>query len=137
MKNCSNKNCKEINPQSIKNFHKDNHLLDGLSSQCKNCKKYHQQKPEIKERNKQIKQIYYKNNIEKIQNYRNNLDTKLKLKEHKLIKKYNITIEKRNELCSQQNYKCAICGIDEINAGTKGLCIDHNHQTRSCSWFTL
>lgn len=38
MKSCSNKDCKQLNPQPVSNFHKNKHHKDGLTSQCKHCK---------------------------------------------------------------------------------------------------
>lgn len=36
-KNCSNPNCKQNNPQSINNFHRDARKKDGYRSRCKAC----------------------------------------------------------------------------------------------------
>lgn len=39
MKNCSNKNCKQNNPQPFSGFYKNKSKKDGLSSQCIVCEK--------------------------------------------------------------------------------------------------
>lgn len=39
MKTCSNKKCKQINPQSLTEFNKFKHASDGFQSRCKSCAK--------------------------------------------------------------------------------------------------
>lgn len=41
-----------------------------------------------------------------------------------LLKRYNITLEKYNELVKKQNNSCKIC-----NKKVTKLCVDHNHET--------
>lgn len=40
--------------------------------------------------------------------------------------KYGLSLDDYNTLLKQQNHKCAICGIDEVDV-KKGLCVDHCH----------
>ncbi len=77
MKNCSNKNCENVNPQSESNFGKDSHKKDGLKSWCKDCaaahrraygekynKQYYQKTKDVQlARSSQ----YYQNNKEEVQ----------------------------------------------------------------------
>jgi hypothetical protein len=44
------------------------------------------------------------------------------------LKKFGLDIEKYNAILEQQDYKCAICGI-EINKLKRNLAIDHDHKT--------
>ena len=37
-------------------------------------------------------------------------------------------LDEYNEMLIEQNHKCKICEIDELNAGKKGLSVDHNHE---------
>ena len=37
VKTCSNKDCPNVNPQPIENFHIDHHKKDGYRSRCKTC----------------------------------------------------------------------------------------------------
>lgn len=39
---------------------------------------------------------------------------------------YRLSLEEYNNLVRKQDYKCAICGIEEVKLG-KRLSIDHNH----------
>ena len=48
-------------------------------------------------------------------------DYRLKLN----LDKFNITMEKYNDMLKKQNYLCGICFVDE----GKSLCIDHDHIT--------
>jgi hypothetical protein len=43
-------------------------------------------------------------------------------------KKYNITLEEYNVKLKNQNHKCYICGLDEIDNKQK-LAVDHDHTT--------
>lgn len=42
---------------------------------------------------------------------------------------YNLTREQHNKMLSDQNHKCAICGIDESLTVKKKLFVDHCHKT--------
>lgn len=68
MKSCRNKNCTQINPQSLDNFYKNKTAKDGHNGKCKPCviearRIYRETYPEkVKESHK----TYYKNNKEAI-----------------------------------------------------------------------
>jgi hypothetical protein len=49
-------------------------------------------------------------------------------KKRQLKYKYNLSIEEYNTKLKNQNHKCAICGVDEVDLKTK-LAVDHNHST--------
>jgi len=44
MKNCSNKNCNQINPQPLDNFYSHKGMNDGRASQCGDCCREHNKK---------------------------------------------------------------------------------------------
>jgi hypothetical protein len=52
MKNCSKKDCNQVNPQSLDNFYKHRSHKDGLASHCKSCDKKSCKK--FKENNKAL-----------------------------------------------------------------------------------
>lgn len=72
MKNCANKNCKEINPQPLNNFHKK---FNKLKSRCKSCRhlEYHDNK--INQKNNHLKKQFgvslnFYNDLINKQNYK-------------------------------------------------------------------
>ena len=46
-----------------------------------------------------------------------------------ISRKYNLTVETFNQMRVEQNHKCAICGVDELEVKFGKLYIDHNHDT--------
>lgn len=50
-------------------------------------------------------------------------------KDTRFKRDYNITHEDYLNLLEKQNYKCVCCGINNKDAGVKGLVVDHNHTT--------
>jgi len=65
----------------------------------------------------------------------------IELRENNFRRKYSITMEMHDQLLGEQDFKCAICGIDERVDGRR-LVVDHNHKTNalrsllciSCNW---
>lgn len=49
-------------------------------------------------------------------------------KRRALIRSYDISVEEYNNMFTEQNGKCKICGIHQSTIG-KSLSIDHNHYT--------
>lgn len=100
----------------LDNFYKSNKRKDGLQTRCKTCNYELQrewlEKNKDKERLRQ--RIYYKNNKE----YVTALNEKYRLK-----KKYGITPEEVEQTKAVQDYKCAICKIEDK------LVIDHCHNS--------
>ena len=120
MKKCSNKECKQVNPQSKSCFSKDSKKKDGLQSVCKNCKKEYYQdnkeqikekkkeyrqnnKEQIKEKKKEYNKEYRQNNKEQIKEYYQ--DNKKHIKEqHKEYYQYNKKhIKERKKEYRQEN----------------------------------
>lgn len=110
MKNCSNKNCKQINPQSFNNFYKrgEKNCKHIYRSRCKVCydnkskeekvnydKKYYiKNKIKILKRVKEYGKFYYINNKNKISDYGkiwrlNNKDSRLLSKSKRRTAKMN------------------------------------------------
>lgn len=151
MKKCGY--CKAEKPES--GFHKDSRAKDGLYSQCKDCMKqyyeahkeekkqyYQSHKEEInqhskqyrdthKEELKQYNKQYNQSHKEEKNQYRKSHKEERKQanKQYNLKKTYNLSIDQYNQMLAEQNYKCKICGVDEVNAGKNGLVVDHNHKT--------
>ena len=98
MKQCNV--CKEILP--LDSFGKDKPRRDGLTPDCKPCKRARQRS-------------YYKNNKERYRDYGYN-------------RAYNITREQYDKLLEEQDGRCAICGTD-TPGGYGRLHVDHNHTT--------
>ena len=58
---------------------------------------------------------------------------------HKYMQLYGITLEQYEDMRYAQNYKCAICGLDEKDNKNKKLFVDHCHETKKvrallCLW---
>ena len=88
-------------------------------------KKYRKQ-PEVVERTK-----HYNNSdkAKKIaQKYEKSDKGKLNSKQKYLKRHYNLTLEEYYTKLKEQNHKCAICGIDEVDL-ERSLCVDHDHTT--------
>lgn len=114
MKSCTNKNCKNNNPQEDKNFYKNKRLNDGLHTWCKDCCKLSDliRKSDLEWKNKsKIKKKEY--------------FSKSTVKNRILYNTYGITLEERNEMLFKQNFKCLGCNVVEKETGT--LCVDHKH----------
>lgn len=105
LKMCSTTKCIHKGAlQAVSNFRKDSRGVDGLHSQCKDCcKAYHEQ------------------------------DTsKIRDRDYRLRRAYNITLEQWSEMLIGQRGRCGCCGIP-LALGTVGQ-IDspdthHNHTT--------
>lgn len=119
MKNCTNKSCKENNPQSFENFYKDSLSKDGYKHRCKSCLQIKNKKFYSKNKDVLKKRVstWKKNNPEKNKN-------------SKLKSKYGITLTDYNLMLSSQNGCCAICNtITPDTKSNKFFYVDHNHLT--------
>lgn len=109
--------CKET--KDISAFGKDSTTKSKLSARCKEC-------------SRKICSNYYNKNKEiqkeKKKEYREKVGKEY-FAERSLINKYGITLKERNEILVNQNHKCDICGIDEVEAVKSKLFVDHNHTT--------
>ena len=81
VKYCSNKNCSQVNPQPIENFHKNKSSKDGLQDYCKIClskiarKHYYH---DIELSRKRNRETYYRMNSMRILCALNNILNNLK-----------------------------------------------------------
>lgn len=56
-------------------------------------------------------------------------NNKEKVLNKRYLHRYGITYDNYCELLKEQNHKCAICGIDEVDSRSHKLCVDHDHET--------
>lgn len=68
------------------------------------------------------------NNQKAINKYKKTPTGKTKAREYHLKATYNLTVEQYNEMLKEQNHKCCICGLDEVDNKVK-LAVDHCHKT--------
>ena len=61
-------------------------------------------------------------------NYQNSVRGKVIGKQKHLKRQYGLTLEAYYTKLKEQNHKCAICGIDEVDL-ERSLCVDHDHKT--------
>lgn len=156
MKFCRNKDCNQINPQSLNNFYIKRDSKDGLMPRCKKC---HLQKcKEWTKRNPEKARItrshWAKNNRERIYLNKKIRDSRPgahearkkynrlwkinnahRYKNTTLKRNYNITLEEYNELLKKQNNCCSICKnketeVNERSGKSKDLSVDHCHKTK-------
>lgn len=104
-------------------FHKDKKKVSGLTSWCKSCRNearagHYWKDPEAGR--KRAKD--YRESLTQEERYIKNRNTKLK-------QAYGMSHDDYLEILEKQNYKCACCGVDNKEAGAKGLVVDHNHTT--------
>lgn len=59
--------------------------------------------------------------------WRDNNKEKVLNKRYK--ERYGITYDEYCNMLKEQNHKCAICGVDEVDSRSKKLCVDHDHET--------
>lgn len=120
MKSCSV--CDE--KKNLNCFYKRAMSSDGLTSACVEC---------IRKNVKHNAKVYYQNNKEKIskrqKKYNQSLKGIQKSRHRFLMKTYGISLNQYNVMIKEQNHKCKVCGLDEIDAGKNGLHVDHNHTT--------
>lgn len=92
-------------------------------------KKYKEiHKNEIQDYNKTHRTLFkdHYNSYKKKWRYNNKNKTK-----NEKLKKYNLTIEKFNNLLQNQNYKCGVCRKEFENSSSITPCVDHNHKTNT------
>lgn len=129
--------------KDISLFYTDKHKASGYMSWCKACstvankKAYHNN---AEDRRNKRKEYYYLNREEEIirrGKYRQrNVD---KHRGHKYKQLYGITLDQYEDMRCAQNYKCAICNLDEKENKNKKLFVDHCHETKKvrallCLW---
>lgn len=119
MKQCSNKNCKAINPQPLENFYKDSGNIDGRKHHCRTCLKIKNKKnySDNKEVLKARTATWKKKNPDK---NRNSI----------LKSKYGISLPDYQKLLNSQGGCCAICNATKQDIKkSKHFYVDHNHTT--------
>jgi len=84
----------------------------GLDCLCRECKKKNYKLFKLSK--EELHEKYIRN--------------KIRLKNGKLLRSFNITLDEYNSLLEKQEYKCAICGKTDIENG-KMLAVDHCHKT--------
>lgn len=106
MKTCSK--CGDDKPLS--EYYKDRSTKDGYKASCKTCNKL------VRTREGAPKAKYYKRED----------------RWRRIFKNYGITEENYNRMVIEQNNKCAICNLEEIERYFTGeirhLCVDHCHE---------
>ena len=104
-------------------FHKDKKKTNGLTSWCKDCRNKARAEKYWKEPESQRKRSQdYRKTLTQEQRYISNRNTKLK-------QAYGLTHKQVEEMKRLQEYKCYVCSCNELEAGSKGLVVDHNHTT--------
>ena len=95
-----------------------------------------------KQKQKQYAKKYYDNNkeickqrtkehpscIAAREKYRSKPETKIKVRNWRLLQAYGITNVEYEEMLERQSFCCAGCGLHENELGKK-LHVDHNHET--------
>ncbi len=119
LKQCSNKKCKHLGPQTVNNFSFDKRKKDGLKTWCRSCISQNQA-----DRYQRIKE----NEPEK---HRAIIDQSLAYYHRvkpDLVRKYGINAQQYEQMIASQQNCCKICKID-FNKLNKRPSVDHNHVT--------
>jgi len=103
MKECTK--CKEILSNTF--FNKDKNTKSGLHPQCKSC-----------------------TNARKAANLKKKFSQNTDFYRDRALKnKYGVSLKQRDQMLVNQDYKCKICLVDEIESSRSVLCLDHCHTT--------
>jgi hypothetical protein len=103
--------------KELAEFVKNKYRKSGFENCCKRCWSIYYSNPSFKERHK-----------ENHQRYRNKPEKLEQAKDHKLRKRYGITLEEYYSLLEIQGGKCAICRSDTVD-GPGRFRVDHDHKT--------
>lgn len=116
-KNCSDKECQQVNPQPLESFGKRPGRPNGLQSKCKACQKrryqgkYTADPEKHRARSREWARLHPEQK-----------------RKSKLKVRFNITLEEYNELFAEQKGCCFIC--DRYQSEFKvALGVDHCHVT--------
>lgn len=93
-------------------FTNDKTRRDGKSPTCKPCRR----------ENENAKAREY------MRKHRATPEGRRRFRSSQMKSVYGITLDQYEQMLADQNYKCAICGIDKCQSG-KGFSIDHDHAT--------
>lgn len=105
--------------KEVAEFHKNSNRFDGFSTICKACSGI------------RLKKYYIDNKkkvIEKVKARASNPYVVADKRNRNLKTNYGITEKDYQEMMIEQNYSCAICGINQSDLGYK-LYVDHDHKT--------
>ena len=107
--------------KSLSEFYTSKNYKNGFHNRCKECESIYRKQPKRRE------------NKLKYSKRRQTEEYKTYQKEMYFKTRYNITLEKYNQLWEKQNGLCAICGKPETSKHTSGaiykLSVDHCHTT--------
>ena len=70
---------------------------------------------------------YYERNKPRIQAYKKARHQKVKRQVR--MAKYGLTVDDYDRMAKQQDYGCALCGLEEWATRDGVLCVDHEHST--------
>ena len=138
MKSCTNKSCKETNPQSLTEFSKSKRSSDGLQSLCKKCQASKTREWYSKNKEYCIKKRSERFQKNKVQDSANVLkwqrENPIKLRGYHLKRKYGITLEQYSSMLIKQHGLCKLCNrpetaVDHKNKKVRDLAVDHCHST--------
>jgi len=147
----NNKTCVRcLKEKPIDEFYKRSTHKDGHMSWCKLCVSEHGKIyfQEHKEEARQRQKLYHAKNHDKLLKYsqeyrsthkkemashskkykKNNPEYVKEYQLNALLNRYKITQEKYDSMYEEQNYCCAICGVNEKTLNKK-LCVDHDHKS--------
>lgn len=132
MKSCSDKTCKQVNPQPLSCFSKNSARPDGLQYYCKTCSK---EKIKTDQKNNPDKWAGYARKY-RVNNYDKHRENAKKykslhperVKNTVLKRNFGITIDQFNKMFSAQGGCCLICGR-HASEFKKSLAVDHCHKT--------
>jgi hypothetical protein len=114
----------------IKDFHINKQNIDNRHSYCKKCHKKWRDNYYLKNKEQINKKHIQYNHNNKKQIAENNKKwrqkNKVKYQDQKLKYKYNITLDKKNQMIVEQSGRCACCG-DVLGVNPKNICVDHDH----------
>jgi hypothetical protein len=91
--------------------------------------------PEVKKKRNATMARWRKNNAERVKdNYRRRRDAdpegwKLRFRKTKLKQKYGITLDDYDQMLTEQDGVCAICGGSQDHAAPWRLAVDHDRET--------
>ena len=115
MKTC--RKCKETKP--LTEFYKNKDSKDGHLNACKKCQSEQMKESHSENRDERIK---------KMKDYNSKPENKERARCLQLQRRFGITLDDYNQMFTEQNGCCAVCGKHEKEQA-KALAVDHDHET--------
>lgn len=109
-----------MNTKVCTKCHQEKPLSDYNKGRKKEKSEGHYLRPNCKPCDNQRSRDYHNLNRDKIH---------AKNREWRIKSKYDISIERYNELLNEQKHLCAICGKKSSDALNRKLAVDHDHET--------